>query len=32
LTDDEKKFVEEQIILALYDKDPKNWLFGEEFN
>ena len=20
------------IILELYDKDPKNWLFGQEFN
>jgi uncharacterized protein YydD (DUF2326 family) len=32
LTDQEKEQIKKNIILELYDKDPKNWLFGQEFN
>ena len=32
LTDSEKEQVSKSIILELYDKNPKNWLFGQEFN
>ncbi|TVT33128.1 DUF2326 domain-containing protein [Marinobacter vinifirmus] len=27
----EKDLVEESIVLELFDKDPKNWLFGTQF-
>ncbi len=32
LNDGQKKKIKESVILELYDKDPKEWLFGEEFN
>ncbi len=32
LKDSEKEQISKSIILELYDKDPKNWLFGQEFN
>lgn len=32
LDEDQQKQIQESIILKLYDKDPKEWLFGEEFN
>lgn len=32
LTDSEKEKISKNIILELYDKNPKNWLFGQEFN
>ncbi len=32
LTDSEKEQINKSIILELYDKNPKNWLFGQEFN
>jgi len=32
LTDAEKNKINKNIILELYDKNPKNWLFGQEFN
>ena len=32
LSDKEKTFIKKNTILELYDKDPKNWLFGEDFN
>jgi uncharacterized protein YydD (DUF2326 family) len=32
LTKDEKNFIDKHIILELYDKEPKNRLFGEAFN
>ena len=32
LNDSEKEQISKSIILELYDKDPKNWLFGQEFN
>lgn len=32
LTSDEKMFIKHNIILELYDRDPKDWLFGESFN
>ena len=31
LTDEEKKEVEEGVILELYDIEPSKWLFGESF-
>lgn len=31
LTDDEKQIIKDSIILELYDKNPKSWLFGEAF-
>jgi uncharacterized protein YydD (DUF2326 family) len=31
LNDEEKSFITEHIILKLYDKEPKNRLFGEAF-
>ena len=32
LTKKQKEQIEKAQILKLYDKDPKNWLFGKEFN
>lgn len=32
LSEAEQKIVQDSVILELYDKDPKEWLFGEEFN
>ena len=32
LTDSEKEQISKSIILELYDKNPQNWLFGQEFN
>jgi uncharacterized protein YydD (DUF2326 family) len=32
LTDSEKEQISKNIILELYDKNPENWLFGQEFN
>lgn len=32
LNDDEKIFIKENVILELYDEDPKYWFFGESFN
>ena len=32
LTDSEKEQINKSIILELYDKNPQNWLFGQEFN
>lgn len=32
LTDKEKEQISKSIILELYDKNPKNWFFGQEFN
>lgn len=32
LTDEEKSFINEHIILKLYDKKSENRLFGEAFN
>lgn len=32
LTDEDKENIRKSIILELYDKDPKNWLFGESFD
>ena len=31
LSDDEKSYIKESIILELYDKDPSAWLFGTNF-
>ncbi|PFG51976.1 uncharacterized protein YydD (DUF2326 family) [Marinobacter sp. LV10R520-4] len=31
LTDEEKHLMNRSIILELFDKNPKNWLFGTEF-
>ena len=32
LSDEEKSYIEESLILKLFDKDPKSWLMGTEFN
>ena len=32
LSNEEKTYIEESLILKLFDKDPKSWLMGEEFN
>ena len=32
LTETEKDFVKDNIILELYDKHSSNWLFGESFD
>lgn len=32
LSDKEKEQISKSIILELYDKNPKNWFFGQEFN
>ncbi len=32
LSKEEKAYIEKNIILELYDKNPKNWLFGESFD
>ena len=32
LTDSEKEQISKNIILELYDINPENWLFGQEFN
>jgi uncharacterized protein YydD (DUF2326 family) len=32
LTESDKEQINKSIILKLYDKNPKNWLFGQEFN
>lgn len=32
LSEEEKKVIEDSIILELNDIEPKNWLFGESFN
>ena len=32
LKDSEKEQISKSIILELYDKDPKNWLGGQEVN
>lgn len=32
LDEHQEKSIKESIILELYDKDPKQWLFGEAFN
>lgn len=31
LTDDEKSYIKDSVILELYDKDPSKWLFGMSF-
>lgn len=31
LSDEEKSYIEQSIILELYDKDPSTWLFGTNF-
>ncbi len=32
LTKSEKDFINKNIILTLYDKNPESWLLGEKFN
>lgn len=32
LSDEEKSYIEKSLILKLFDKDPKSWLMGTEFN
>ncbi|POZ52992.1 DUF2326 domain-containing protein [Methylovulum psychrotolerans] len=32
LTAEEKQMINDALILELYDKDPENWLFGEDFS
>ena len=32
LTDEEKEQINNNIILELYDKEPRKWLFGQSFN
>ncbi len=32
LSNEEKNRIRHSVILELYDKNPKNWLFGESFN
>lgn len=32
LSDEDKKNIRDGVVLELYDKDPKNWLFGESFD
>lgn len=32
LNENDKKQIEESVIISLYDKNPKNWLFGEKFS
>ncbi len=32
LTNEDKKYIKEALILELYDKNPQYWLFGEDFS